>query len=262
VSVTSGQSGRPGSRLAPPPTLALLPLILLVLWSAAGCGRNRPLPPPELTPKPPTDEAAAPEGVVHVVERGQTLWRIARAYGIALDVLAEANGIGDPTQIEVGQRLMIPGAKKVIDVPPHRPDEDDTSGTEVAEGDYIWPVDGRVGSRFGLRGGRRHGGIDINAPIGAPIRAARSGEVFYAGSKYRGYGKLVIIDHGRGVRTYYAHNRENLVKTGEKVKQGQKIARVGQTGNATGPHLHFEIRRGNTLLDPLRYLPSRAMARK
>jgi murein DD-endopeptidase MepM/ murein hydrolase activator NlpD len=195
--------------------------------------------------------------VVHVVERGQTLWRIARAYGVSLELLAEANGLEDPTALEVGQRLFIPGASEALEVEPYRPDTRRAASTpkELGKGTYIWPVKGSLVSRYGMRNGRRHTGIDIGAPSGAPIRASRAGEVAYAGSGYRGYGKLVILDHGDGERTYYAHNRRILVSQGERVKQGELIARVGETGNATGPHLHFEIRRGSRILDPLDHLP-------
>jgi murein DD-endopeptidase MepM/ murein hydrolase activator NlpD len=241
--------------------MALLAGLVLL----TGCPSSKPLPPPELSPappssrKPPAPEAPDPgrAGVVHVVERGQTTWRIARAYGLSVEELAEANDLEDPTEIEVGQRLFIPGAARALEVEPYRPER---TGEQEAlasrnRGDYIWPVKGRLVSRFGMRGGRRHTGIDIAAPAGTPVRAARAGEVSYAGSGYRGYGNLVILDHGDGFRTYYAHNRKILVKRGEKVRRGQTIAKVGSTGRSSGPHLHFEIREGSRVLDPLPRLP-------
>lgn len=236
----------------------------LLLFS--GCLGPGPEPPPESTPVPPerpsgesagTASAEGAAGVVHVVEKGQTLWRIARAYHVSVEAVAEANDLEDPTEIEVGQRLLIPGATRVLEVEPYRPDATIAAKTpsELGRGTYIWPLKGSLVSRYGMRNGRRHTGIDIGAPAGAPIRASRAGEVAYAGSGYRGYGKLVILDHGDGDRTYYAHNRELLVRQGEKVRQGELIARCGKTGNASGPHLHFEIRRGSRILDPLDHLP-------
>jgi murein DD-endopeptidase MepM/ murein hydrolase activator NlpD len=187
-----------------------------------------------------------------VVTAGQTLWRIARAYGLRVDELAGTNGLDDPTRIEVGRRLWIPGATNLLEVPPAGA----APGADLGPGTFMWPVRGSVSSGFGARSGRRHAGIDIRAPSGTPVRASRDGLVAYSGSRFRGYGNLVILDHGDNVSTYYAHNSSNLVEEGQQVRQGDRIARVGRTGNASGPHLHFEIRRGNVLLDPLKHLPS------
>jgi murein DD-endopeptidase MepM/ murein hydrolase activator NlpD len=197
--------------------------------------------------------------VVHLVEKGQTLWRIARAYGVSIETIVEANRLEDPTVIEVGRGLRIPGAEQVLAVEPYRPEDTREPATpeELGRGRYIWPLKGTLVSGFGKRNGRPHTGIDIGAPAGTAVRAARAGEVAYSGNGYRGYGNLVILEHGDGERTYYAHNRKNLVRQGEKVRQGATIARVGSTGRATGPHLHFEIRRGSRILDPLSRLPKR-----
>ncbi len=119
----------------------------------------------------------------------------------------------------------------------------------------IWPVRGKVVSKFGWRGPRHHDGIDISAPEGTPVRAAADGIVIYSGSGFRGYGNLIVIKHTPRVFTIYAHNKKNLVRKGQRVRQGQTIALVGSTGNATGPHLHFELRIGNKPVDPLKYLP-------
>lgn len=100
-----------------------------------------------------------------------------------------------------------------------------------------------------------HDGIDIAAPEGTPIHAAAAGEVVYADSRLAGYGKLIILRHRYNQFTAYAHNQRNLVHKGDRVKAGQVIARVGKTGRATAPHLHFEIRRGSTPVDPFSYLP-------
>ena len=106
---------------------------------------------------------------------------------------------------------------------------------------------------FGSRHGRLHAGVDISAPQGADVLASRDGTVVYSGSRFRGYGNVVMIDHGDGFLTVYAHNSKNLVQMGERVARGQVIARVGATGNATGSHCHFEIRKGQVAVDPQRY---------
>ena len=124
----------------------------------------------------------------------------------------------------------------------------------IVRGVFIWPVRGEVSSGFGNRNGHPHDGIDIRAEKGTPVIASADGEVVYS-NHFQGYGKLILIKHSDDYLTAYAHNDENLVKEGKKVQQGDKIAEVGDTGNATGTHLHFEIRQGSTPLDPLLFLP-------
>lgn len=114
-------------------------------------------------------------------------------------------------------------------------------GYKSAGINFIRPVSGSVSSRYGPRWGTTHKGTDIAAPTGTPIKASAAGTVTFAG-EYSTYGKLVIISHGNGVQTYYGHCSVLNVKEGQKVSSGQVIAKVGSTGNATGPHLHFEIR--------------------
>jgi len=110
-------------------------------------------------------------------------------------------------------------------------------------------------SRFGIRRGRRHDGIDIGAAEGALVHAAADGKVLYSGDQQRGYGNLIIIRHAGDMITVYAHNKVILVKEGERVQQGQVISRVGHTGRVSGPHLHFEIHKKSQPLDPLTFLP-------
>jgi murein DD-endopeptidase MepM/ murein hydrolase activator NlpD len=126
------------------------------------------------------------------------------------------------------------------------------SGVPSAAG-FIWPVNGTVVSGFGWRWGRMHEGIDIAAPIGAPIWAAAAGSVIYAGW-LGGYGNLVVVDHGNGLATAYAHASSILVSVGQSVSQGETVSLVGSTGNSSGPHLHFEVRVNGSAADPLLYL--------
>jgi len=117
---------------------------------------------------------------------------------------------------------------------------------------FIWPVNGPLTSGFGMRWGRLHAGIDISAPTGTPIRAAKSGSIVLA-SAYGGYGNYTCISHGGGLSSCYAH-QSSFARTSGSVSQGSVIGYVGSTGNSTGPHLHFEIRVNGQPVDPLGYL--------
>ena len=118
-----------------------------------------------------------------------------------------------------------------------------------------WPVDGgRLVTRFGVLDGREHTGIDLAAEQGAAVRAAAAGQVVYSGGRQGAYGNLVIVQHGVGYQTAYAHNRENLVQVGSRVRAGQVIARVGLTGGMRRPMLHFEVRERGEPRNPLFYL--------
>jgi murein DD-endopeptidase MepM/ murein hydrolase activator NlpD len=116
-----------------------------------------------------------------------------------------------------------------------------------------WPVEAPLSSPFGRRDGKLHEGIDLAVPEGTPVHAACDGVVAYAGAKLRGYGNLVILQHG-DLATVYAHNSALLVREGLKVSRGALIARSGATGHVTAPHLHFEVRRDGKATDPLIYL--------
>jgi murein DD-endopeptidase MepM/ murein hydrolase activator NlpD len=125
--------------------------------------------------------------------------------------------------------------------------------TSPSAAGLIWPAAGPITSPFGMRWGRMHDGIDIGAPMGAPIHAAASGQVIYAGWM-SGYGNLTVIDHGGGIATAYGHQSKLEVSVGDQVTQGQQIGLVGSTGHSTGPHLHFEVRVNGVPVDPMGYL--------
>lgn len=122
-----------------------------------------------------------------------------------------------------------------------------------------YPVYGTITSPFGMRkspfgyGSEFHPGIDISVPVGTPVKAAGKGVVTYAGW-LTGYGNAVIIDHGYGIESVYGHNSEILVKVGQSVKRGDIIAKSGNTGRSTGPHVHFEVRVNGNPIDPMKYL--------
>ena len=120
---------------------------------------------------------------------------------------------------------------------------------------FTWPVEGRVSSAFGMRNGAHHDGLDIPSRTGTPIHAAEAGRVIHSGNKLQGYGNMIIIKHAGVYTTVYAHNEKNLVEEGDFVDKGQIIGKVGDTGRASTPHLHFEIRRDGRAQDPVGYLP-------
>ena len=133
-----------------------------------------------------------------------------------------------------------------------------TSPSPAKFNGYVWPARGTLTSGYGWRWGRPHKGIDIAAPIGTPIVAAASGEVISAGWNSGGYGNLVKVKHPNGSVTMYAHNHRIMVRRGQKVRQGQQIAKMGSTGRSTGSHLHFEIRsNGQTAVNPMAFLPKK-----
>jgi murein DD-endopeptidase MepM/ murein hydrolase activator NlpD len=199
-------------------------------------------------------------GAVHVVRPGETLWRISRRYGVSIETIMRVNRISDVREVPVGARLRLPGGRDrgEAGLPPPPPQ------LPAGEHDlaFAWPVHGRLTSGFGRRPGRRHDGIDVSAPRGTPIRAAAAGRVIYSGSGLGAYGNTVIVKHQGEYRTVYAHARRLLVRRGDFVVRGQVVAEVGSTGNATGPHLHFEVRRHDRAQDPLVFLPgSTSLAR-
>ncbi|HBO85206.1 MAG TPA: hypothetical protein DD641_09645 [Deltaproteobacteria bacterium] len=200
-------------------------------------------------------------GVSHEVGKGETLWRIAKTYNVDLQEIAEANNITDVTQVKSGQKIFIPGADRVLEVKPYTAKGQEKNKEEKEEkitfekGKFIWPVKGEIVSPFGVRDGRKHDGIDISAPSGTDVIAADDGEIIYCGDGMRGYGNIIIIQHKDNFVTIYAHNKENLVKVADYVKKGDVIAKVGNTGNSSGYHLHFEVRKDRKPRNPVFFLP-------
>ena len=182
--------------------------------------------------------------IVYYVQKGDTLWRIAQQYEVSLKSITSANSISENSRLSVGQKLVIPNARS-----------GSGSGSTPS---FSWPIKGLITSHFGNRtlGGRRdyHTGIDIDGRTGDSIRAAESGKVSFSGC-ISGYGNTIIVDHPGGYSTVYAHNSANLVQKGQSVSKGEVIARLGATGNATGSHLHFEVRVNSKPANPLNYLP-------
>jgi murein DD-endopeptidase MepM/ murein hydrolase activator NlpD len=164
--------------------------------------------------------------------------------------MESANGDGrSPSSYSSREDESRPGAVEVSD------SEDDSDIDDIGV-ELRWPLESvHVTSQFGKRGSEFHEGVDLKASTGTSVYAAQSGRVIYAGKKINGYGKLVVIRHEKGIATVYAHNSKILVKHGDRVKKGQKVAISGKSGRVSGPHLHFEIRKGVSAVDPLRVMP-------
>jgi murein DD-endopeptidase MepM/ murein hydrolase activator NlpD len=296
----------------PPPSGYVPPRMASIAPSA--------LPPPTPIhagppPSSPPTMATAGQRVI-VVERGQSLGRLAERYHVAKREIIDANHLKPPYNIEIGQRLMIPGGQPPpqmaqansipLEGPPPQqqavrapavvpldgpalpaagtlrsppaaaapaPPPGERSVAEEAQEDSVpppaaaplpeaahsgrfpWPVRGSVISTYGREGnGGKNDGINIAAPLGAPVRAIEGGEVAYAGNELKGYGNLVLIKHADGLISAYAHCQELLVKKGDKVAAGEVIARVGTTGGVKEPQLHFELRQGQRPVDPKAFL--------
>ena len=221
--------------------------------AAREAGRSVSATPREATGDP-VMATGGPDGIEHVVLPRQTLWRIARAYGKSVHELARVNGIEDPTMLSAGQVLFIPGAAKELYVPPYAGSAP-TTRSGILDESWTWPVvGGEVISVYGeSRGNHRHRGLDIRGRPGQDVRAIREGRVVFRGTM-RGYGKTVIVDHSDGLRSLYAHNSRLLVDDGQSVREGQPIASIGRSGNATTDHCHLELHRGGVAVDPLLYV--------
>lgn len=229
-------------------------------------------------------------GAYHKVRPNESLETIAKRYRSTIQELAEYNNIDNTSEIKVGRSIYIPRvkvsggffpllpdkkevARRRTKARPKRgekpaPSHEEKSEEEIASqenriytdhGRFAWPIVGNLSSLFGIRRGRKHDGIDIRSPKGTPVHASAGGEVVFA-SRMKGYGNLVLIRHEDRFFTVYAHNSANLVKKGKKVKKGDVIAKVGRTGKATGPHLHFEVRDGRRARNPLFFLPKNQYA--
>jgi murein DD-endopeptidase MepM/ murein hydrolase activator NlpD len=230
-----------------------------------GASELREVPPLEARVPP---VRAPPPPRKHVVQAGETLYRIAKAYEVSVDELMQANGLRDARELAMGQELLVParpGREAGVERIPEGPDgprgaraglhipEFGAKAEGAAKGALDWPLRGVLYARFGKKSGDPHDGIDLAAPAGTPVKTAAEGQVLYAGEQ-RGYGNIVIIEHPGGLVTVYAHNRDVRVNSGQKVRRGQVVATVGESGRTSGPHLHFEVRKDAVPVDPMHYL--------
>jgi murein DD-endopeptidase MepM/ murein hydrolase activator NlpD len=207
------------------------------------------------------------------VRSGETAQALARRYGITVADLEKWNPKEARSGFPAGVLVYLPAADERSGAMPALAGDGARLGAGGASAGalvarmrapagLVWPVTGVVVRGFGASDGKSHPGIDIAAPAGTPVRAAAAGRVIYS-SLMKGYGNVVILDHGDGRFTVYGHNRRNLVKASApgapvQVEQGQPIALVGSTGNASRSQLHLEVRQGNDPVDPLPLLEPRA----
>ena len=201
----------------------------------------------------------------YTVQAGDNVFRIAKNYGRTLSEVARWNGLYDPYIIEIGDVLRVvppEGTSYATSqpVPPVGSPRSDNSSmpvvapvTDDSAITWGWPASGPIAQGFDRANNK---GIDIAGKAGDPVVAAADGSVVYSGNALRGYGNLVILKHNSTFVTAYAHNQNLLVKDGQTVKRGQRIAEMGQS-EADRVKLHFEIRKTSTPVDPMRYLPPR-----
>jgi len=195
----------------------------------------------------------------HTLQKGETLWRVAQLYKTSVDNLKKMNGITDVARLSVGMVLVVGEGSEVASVAepgkaPAAKKKKKKRKHSTKKYPLRWPAEGAITARYGQRRGKPHDGIDIGASAGTAIHAAAAGVVVFS-DKHGGYGNLIVLRHKTGLVTVYAHNRKNLVSKGQTVRLGELIAEVGDTGQSTGPHLHFEVRRGANPQNPLRFLP-------
>ena len=194
------------------------------------------------------------DGVYHKVKKGDTIAKIAKKYKVKPEAITQFawNQLDSPDAVLTpGQYIIVPGGTKpyvarTVSVYRGPIPKNARKGT----GSFVWPASGYITQGFW----HSHRAIDIGSGLGSPVVASDSGYVVFAGWDRSGYGNLVIIDHGNGYRTYYAHLSKIFVRVGDSVAQGQQIGAVGSTGRSTGPHLHFEIRYHNVQRNPLGFL--------
>lgn len=233
--------------------------------------------------------SSTPAAATYVVKPGDTLYGIARTTSTDFDTIKRLNNLSDPNQLTVGQALRLSGSSRTAtassgsaatapvpstrpapsaDIQPRPLDEPakpaqpsappavaapaPAPAADAGAINWGWPANGSLIQTFTTN----TKGIDIAGSPGDAINAAADGKVMYIGNGVRGLGNLVIVNHDNGFITVYGHNRTLLVKTGQQVKRGDRIAEMGQS-DTTSPRLHFEVRRRGTPVDPLRYLPPR-----
>jgi len=196
------------------------------------------------------------------VKKGDTVYGIARKTGSSASNIVRWNGLQKPYKIHVGQRLRVSvtatrtASKSTRRSKKHQSArQSQNTAKPRSVGRWVWPASGKILRRFSPNGASK--GLDIGGQLGAPIRAAAGGRVVYQGSGLRGYGKLIIIKHNPDYLSAYAHSATILVKEGSKVKRGQRIATMGNTGTDR-VKLHFEIRLRGNPVNPLLYLPKKS----
>lgn len=243
-------------------------LLVLLFLALTACGGGQAVAPVgtyskqakkiNKTVKPPT---------IYIVKKGDTLFSVSWRYGMDYKTLAKANGIKSPYTIYVGQKLRFKSSQKVTAARTTKTVSKKTSTSTSKQQTsspasssnqrltWRWPTNGKIISTYSKSAAGRKG-IDITGKSGQNIIAAASGKVVYSGNGLPRYGNLLIIKHNDVYLSAYAHNKTLLVKEGQWVKSGQKIATLGKSGTQRY-QLHFEIRRNGKPVDPMRFLPKK-----
>lgn len=257
------------NNLHPPYSLSLGQVIKLPKNSSLVAGSA--LSQPVRTSAAPVSQVVARD-MLYAVRKGDTLYSISKAANVPAQQIAQANALRAPYTLSVGQQVLIPQAQanndlyirrsptsKIVNQTAPARDVGDIARTVSytqtptvnSGGMFSWPVRGAVIATYGSgEVGRRNDGINIAAPSGTPVRAAADGEVVYRGSELDGFGNLLLVRHTDGFVTAYAHNGSMLAKKGDKVRRGQMIAKVGDSGSVSSPQLHFEVRQNLKSVDP------------
>ena len=206
--------------------------------------------------------------IIHEIASGDTIWDIAAKYRVKRSELMELNQVDNPEGLQIGDILIIPANEESVE---YALSQQAASRTTVRTGTssdtpsrstreaprFIWPtLEGWISSPYGPRSSGFHYGLDIAVVTGTPLKAIAAGTVEYSGWR-GGYGRAVIVDHGDGWKSLYAHASSLKVSRGQWVNQGTVVALSGSTGNATGPHVHLEIIKDGKKLNPVNYLPKR-----
>lgn len=191
------------------------------------------------------------DGIIYKVKSGDTISKIAKTYGSDVEKILEMNGLSDGATLAKGDDLILPDGRLPAPPPPKAPARIATDIKKVfvpdppadrqGTGQMLWPTAARRITQYYR--GSRHTGVDIAGPTGTAIYASDDGVVAISGWNRGGYGNMILVDHGNGLYTRYAHASKNLVRAGDTVKRGDVIALMGSTGRSTGPHLHFEVMR-------------------
>ncbi|MFA5644249.1 MAG: peptidoglycan DD-metalloendopeptidase family protein [Patescibacteria group bacterium] len=202
------------------------------------------------------------DGIRHIVAKNENISKIASKYGVTIESIAEGNDIDLDDSLKIGEKIFIPGGKKIIQTTTVT--NRTYSGTSITQntgntanqqpaytgGKLLWPT---VGARITQYYSWRHQGLDIANKTGTPLYAAEAGTVLSSGWS-NGYGYNVVISHGGGLKTLYAHASKLHVKAGDQVGRGDIIADMGSTGWSTGPHIHFEVILNGVKQNPLNYI--------
>ncbi len=212
----------------------------------------------------PGEQITLPSNKIHIISKGDTLYSISRKYETDVFTLSKLNNIANVNNLFIGQKLKIPKKKlKIKDKSKKKYKSKKNISNEkkldlkknVSSTQFIWPVQGKLISKYGkTKEGFYNDGININSKRGVNVKSSDDGKVIYSGNEIPGYGNLILIKHEKNWITAYAHLDKVYIEKGKKVKKGEKIGSVGNTGNVRSPQLHFEIRKGKESVDPLRFL--------